>query len=260
MWTSVTTRKVDLEGLAHDCGGHFHAISRADTIAIGRRRAAVEQIVFRCDGCGEERQTLAEAGRARHEAAARIQETDRQLAPGEIRRIREERLGLTQSELEQILGLGEKTVVRWETGRVLPTKAADSLLRLLDRDPSAVDFLAAHHGMTRPTNVSTASPREAAVYEWSLPIPRRFRSAIEALAHAEGVDAATLVVWIIADAVTGSHTRALHSQVTAMHQDLASRIDSLDAIWRQPRVDLTGRHKPDVTLSYKAPQPYAASA
>lgn len=252
--------KIDLEGHPHDCGGHFHAISRADTIAIGRRRAAVEQIVFRCDRCGEERQTLAEAGRARREAAARIQEADRQLAPDEIRRIREERLGLTQSELEQMLGLGEKTVVRWEKGRVLPTKAADSLLRLLDRDPSAVDFLAAHNGAERARFVPAAPPREPLEQEWSLPIPRRFRSAIEALAHAEGVDAPTLMVWIIADAVTGSHTRALHSQVTAMHQDLASRIDSLDAIWRQPRVDLTGRHKLDVTLSYKVPQPYAASA
>ena len=56
------------------------------------------------------------------------------LAPEEITAIRR-RLGLTQSKLEQLFGLGSKVVTRWETGRVVQSKMADVALRLLDLDP-----------------------------------------------------------------------------------------------------------------------------
>lgn len=138
----VERRPVALEGLAHDCGGHFRARRRTEQVAIGQRHAPVAQTIYRCDRCGEERQTLTELGRARRQAAAVIQSAEHSLTPDEIRHIREERLGLTQAQLENALGLGQKTVVRWETGRVLLSRATDGLLRLIDRDPTALTFLA----------------------------------------------------------------------------------------------------------------------
>lgn len=56
------------------------------------------------------------------------------LAPEEIVEIRK-KLGLSQSELERLFGLGSKVVTRWETGRVVQSKAADVALRLLALDP-----------------------------------------------------------------------------------------------------------------------------
>ena len=40
-----------------------------------------------------------------------------------------------------LLGLGEKVVTRWERGKVLQTKAADVVLRLMDVFPSVVEYL-----------------------------------------------------------------------------------------------------------------------
>jgi putative zinc finger/helix-turn-helix YgiT family protein len=56
------------------------------------------------------------------------------LTPQEIVAIRH-KLGLSQSELERLFGLGAKVVTRWETGRVVHSKAADVALRLLALDP-----------------------------------------------------------------------------------------------------------------------------
>jgi putative zinc finger/helix-turn-helix YgiT family protein len=45
------------------------------------------------------------------------------------------KLVLSQSELERLFGLGAKVVTRWETGRVVQSRAADVALRLLALDP-----------------------------------------------------------------------------------------------------------------------------
>jgi DNA-binding transcriptional regulator YiaG len=62
------------------------------------------------------------------------------LTPVQIVSIRK-RLGLSQSELEGLLGLGSKVVTRWETGRVVPGRVADRMLRILDENPAILDSL-----------------------------------------------------------------------------------------------------------------------
>lgn len=98
-----------------------------------------------CGACGERHYTYeqslvssrARAGALRHHAGL--------LAPAEIRAFRE-RAGLTQARLEDILGTGAKTVVRWERGTVCQSRAADRLLRLLIANPSNIAVLAGTHG------------------------------------------------------------------------------------------------------------------
>jgi HTH-type transcriptional regulator/antitoxin MqsA len=68
------------------------------------------------------------------------------LSAREIREIREE-LGLTQQGLERLLGVGPKTVVRWERGTVFQNRSTDSLLRVLRAFPEASGFLAERHGV-----------------------------------------------------------------------------------------------------------------
>jgi putative zinc finger/helix-turn-helix YgiT family protein len=62
------------------------------------------------------------------------------LSPEEIRRSRE-KLGLTQKQFAALLGVGEATVSRWETGAQIQQRAMDRFLRLCFASPAAVELL-----------------------------------------------------------------------------------------------------------------------
>lgn len=62
------------------------------------------------------------------------------LPPADIKALRK-RVGLTQPQVEQLLGAGLKTVTRWEKGAVIQNGAADTLLRLLRDVPEALTYL-----------------------------------------------------------------------------------------------------------------------
>src|SRR5437660_1003519 len=64
----------------------------------------------------------------------------RLLAPAEIRQGREQ-LGLTQKEFANLLGVGEATVSRWETGAQIQQRAMDRFLRLCFVSPAVVELL-----------------------------------------------------------------------------------------------------------------------
>ena len=57
--------------------------------------------------------------------------------PTDVKAIRKG-LKLTQQQFAQEFGLELRTVQDWEQGRVLPTGAARTLLRIIERDPDAV--------------------------------------------------------------------------------------------------------------------------
>ncbi len=70
-------------------------------------------------------------------------ETYRQLGlltPEEIRAGRE-RLGLSQQEMAELLGLGGNSLSRWENGRVYQSRSTDTLLRLLFDVPQVLSYL-----------------------------------------------------------------------------------------------------------------------
>jgi putative zinc finger/helix-turn-helix YgiT family protein len=62
------------------------------------------------------------------------------LTPNEIREGRE-KLGLTQKEFAKLLGVGESTLSRWETGAQIQQRALDRFLRLCLASPAAVKLL-----------------------------------------------------------------------------------------------------------------------
>lgn len=100
----------------------------------------VDREFFRCDGCGEERQTVEQTSEVDRRAARLVRDELRLLQPEEIRRLRDS-LGLTQEEFESALGLGAKSMARWENGAVMQSKAADNLLRAVARDPELLEHL-----------------------------------------------------------------------------------------------------------------------
>jgi transcriptional regulator with XRE-family HTH domain len=62
------------------------------------------------------------------------------MRPEEIRALRES-LGLSQAQLENLLNVGPKTVVRWERGTVFQSGAVNTLLKVLRARPDVLGVL-----------------------------------------------------------------------------------------------------------------------
>jgi putative zinc finger/helix-turn-helix YgiT family protein len=95
---------------------------------------------MKCDSCGEEYFTD-EQGRIH---ARRVNDARRRsegLLTGEEIQTLRRTLMLTQSNLEEALGVGRKTVVRWENGTAVQSKAVDDVLRLIALDPNNLRLL-----------------------------------------------------------------------------------------------------------------------
>lgn len=93
--------------------------------------------VFHCNECGEEYFSPDQLD----EFSARSQIAWRRkmdlLSPEEIVGVRKMR-ELTQDDLEDLIGAGQKVVTRWERGEVLQTKPVDLLLRLIKDFPDTI--------------------------------------------------------------------------------------------------------------------------
>lgn len=75
------------------------------------------------------------------------------LNPEQILQVRQ-RAGLTQGEMSHVLGLGEKTYTRWETGRSVQNKANDNLIRLFDQNLAQFVKLETQRDTTRREKIS----------------------------------------------------------------------------------------------------------
>ena len=62
------------------------------------------------------------------------------LSPDELKKFRHG-LGLTQSEIAGLLGIGKKSYLRWEKGSSLQSRSMDRYIRLLKANPENVKFL-----------------------------------------------------------------------------------------------------------------------
>lgn len=115
-----------------------------------RVRVVAEDVpVMACSQCGE---TLhgPDAARVWHLAICRTLEL---LTPEQIKAVREG-LGKSPAAFARLTGIAEKTLSRWEAGRLLPTRALDRFLRLLQSVPGAVAVL---EQLDAPTNGKAAT-------------------------------------------------------------------------------------------------------
>ncbi len=148
------------------CGSEMKLIREAASFELGRRKAVVQVERYRCAKCGEELYTPDQADVAQIAAADEFRRQDGLLTPGEIKQIRA-KYELTQSELEHLLGVGPKTVVRWERGTVFQNQATDKLLRVLAEVPEVYAYLSKVAGvdLAAPTQSATRpEPRARARY------------------------------------------------------------------------------------------------
>lgn len=93
--------------------------------------------VPRCSNC----KAISIDDEADQQISAAFRRAARLLAPEDIRQGRE-RLGLKQKEFANLLGVGEATVSRWETGAQIQQRAMDRFLRGCLASPAAVELLA----------------------------------------------------------------------------------------------------------------------
>jgi putative zinc finger/helix-turn-helix YgiT family protein len=130
-------------------------------------RASYDQIpvvlpsveMYSCSQCGEKFFTPEQAKHVAKAVRVVVRQQLGLLSPERIIEIRRAR-GLSQERLEALLGLGSKVVTRWETGRVLQTKQADDLLRLIEKVPGVIDVL---REIREESGRSRASNRSAVV-------------------------------------------------------------------------------------------------
>lgn len=122
---------------------------------MGDRPVTFVDLFYRCSRCGEEYLNGEMMDDSQRRATAVIRAEDGLLAPDEIVGLRK-KYGLTQAELERLIGAGPKTVVRWERGTVAQNRTADTLLRVLLDHPDVVAGLKRQNGLTKPARRGSA--------------------------------------------------------------------------------------------------------
>ena len=140
-----------------NCESRAEVLRERRLVPVGQRRVMVDDEWMKCPTCEEEFYTSDQSDQLHRRSIDQVRLEDGLLAPGEIKRIRTD-LGLTQREFEILLGTGSKTSVRWESGRVCQSVAADRLIRLIAADRNNVRLLAAIGGVTVSDFVSISRP------------------------------------------------------------------------------------------------------
>src|SRR5260370_7978988 len=117
-------------------------LSYATTIEHDGRAYRVEVpglTVPQCSNC----QAISIDDEADQQISAAFRRAAGLLAPEEIRQGRE-KLGLTQKQFANLLGLGEATVSRWETGAQIQHRARHQFLRASLPTPPPLELLPTH--------------------------------------------------------------------------------------------------------------------
>jgi HTH-type transcriptional regulator/antitoxin MqsA len=153
------------------CGGTATLVEEPHTMSMAGRPVTYEDRFYRCSQCGEAYYNGTMATESFRRAAAVIRAEDGLLGPDEIVAIRA-KYGLSQAALEQLIGAGEKTVVRWEKGTVAQNKTADTLLRVLADHPDVVAQLAGGRGVVLRKPKRAATPRASAKKAAPAPVRR----------------------------------------------------------------------------------------
>ena len=135
------------------CGiGIMEKVVLVETLEYkGQHLTIPEYTVYKCPTCEEaivDKNTLKTTEKTIRDFHRKV---DGLLTSGEIKKIRTS-LGFTQEAMGGLLGGGEKSFARYETGQVTQSRAMDNLLRILDACPIALDVII--NRSTKDTEVS----------------------------------------------------------------------------------------------------------
>jgi putative zinc finger/helix-turn-helix YgiT family protein len=196
---------------AHNCTNHLETARRNRDFPIHGTTIPVDEEFYRCTICGEEQYSYEQAMDATRRAGEAYRERNGFLQPDQIAGLRR-RWGVTQTQLEDALGLGRKTVARWEAGRVLQTRALDNLLRAIDRFPQVLQFLAERQGITvDPDPRWSQSGAEASS---GLLLPRSLVLQLQDRAAREGTSTEAYVAMLLAQSLNKLETDRLMAELS----------------------------------------------
>ena len=128
------------------CGGRVARSRTVLAVKLRQRTIDLAGDFERCSDCGEFFFGPGEVDDVQRRTAAIVRREEGLMQPEEIRALRTS-LGFTQDQFETLLGVGPKTVVRWEKGTVYQNKATDTLLRLVQNVPEALRHLMVERGL-----------------------------------------------------------------------------------------------------------------
>jgi len=125
------------------CGSlDVSTFERERILAVGGREIRIPgDVATKCASCGEEFYTGAQAREADRKVVEVRRLREGLLSGENVRKIRQA-LGMSQSSLEKALGIGAKTIVRWENGTSVQSRLMDSMLRLVAFNPDNLRLLA----------------------------------------------------------------------------------------------------------------------
>lgn len=124
-----------------ECGGAVRSSRSALSVEFRGDTVSVSGIEHgQCEACAEVFLGLDEMEHLQIEAASVVRRSRGLLEPEEIRSLRSS-LDMTQTAFEALLGVGAKTVVRWEKGTVFQSATADRLMRLIRAMPEVIPLL-----------------------------------------------------------------------------------------------------------------------
>lgn len=133
---------MDKEAKCPVCGvGIMERVVLEETFEYkGQHLVIPDYVVYKCPACEEaivDKNTLKTTEKTIRDFHRKV---DDLLTSGEIKEIRTS-LGFTQEAMGALLGGGEKSFARYETGQVTQSRAMDNLLRILDTCPMALDMI-----------------------------------------------------------------------------------------------------------------------
>lgn len=210
---------------SHECADHLELIERVRDFPIHGTIVPVREELYRCGICGEEEYSLEQAVTAERRASEVYRTQNGLLQPDEIAHLRR-RWGITQAQLEDALGVGRKTVARWEAGRVLQSRALDNLLRAIDQFPAVLEFLAERQGAA--LNPAPDWFGESRAARPGLSLPQSLLTRLEREASEEGVMVEVYAATVLAQ---GLERRSSNRELERMNRKLDEVLEN-NSQWR----------------------------
>jgi putative zinc finger/helix-turn-helix YgiT family protein len=103
-------------------------------VDYGGKKESIEDCRMRCGACGNISYSGSQISAHELAVAAKCRELGGLLSAKALENTRK-KYRLTQREMEMLLGTGPKTWIRWERGKVVQSKLADTVIRQIAGDP-----------------------------------------------------------------------------------------------------------------------------
>lgn len=145
----MTPTKVTAEVCKHCEEGHVEVVQMSSVYSDGNVHVTYADEFSKCPHCGDEFYTF-EQSMARSRAMTAAIRKSQGLPSGEEIRATRIRLGMSLPEFERAMGVGKKTIGRWERGTVAPTAAANIGLWLAKNYPETFKTYARERGVVVP--------------------------------------------------------------------------------------------------------------